>query len=50
VGFLARDVLYIVGNEETWRLKKTGIRHSKCMEQGGDGKEEVGRRIAVNLS
>jgi len=26
-------------SEETWILKKAGIRHSLCEEQGGDGKE-----------
>ena len=40
VGVLARDMLYTMVSEETWRLKKAGIGHSKCIEQGGDGKEE----------
>ena len=40
VGVLARDMLYTMVSEETWRLKKAGIRHSKCVEQGGDGEEE----------
>ena len=49
VGVLARDMLYTMVNEETWRLKKAGIRHSKCKEQGGDGKEEsqAGGRLGM---